>query len=365
MLQRLADFRDVHMQQSIVAVSSSWNRPASDPLLSVIVPVFNTAVYLERCLGSLIPRDVADIEMIVVHDGGSDNSLDIASRWIADHGATVRATLIDQPNQGLSAARAAGIRKARGKFIGFLDSDDIADAEVLLAAARDAEIHNCDLVLFRSLILDGRTLETHPFYDSWLWDRLMEGRRFFRTTLAREPRLLRLEPNTNTRVIRRDFFIRAGIEFPLGMHYEDLPPHTHQLIAASAVGLSSEVGYLYRVNRPGKITDQRSRHRFDVLKTTGLALAFANRAAVSNDALANLGLQTMRLIFWCAGRTLNKDRLEFCAQAMALAGEISDESYRKAKYIYSIDDEERSVIDLFQTRDAAGLCRMASRSYCH
>lgn len=90
--------------------------------VSVIVPVYNSAKYLPKCMDSLLGQGLGErMEILLVNDGSSDNSLDICNSFSDKH---KNITVIDQPNQGVSAARNAGIKAARGKYIMFVDSDD-------------------------------------------------------------------------------------------------------------------------------------------------------------------------------------------------------------------------------------------------
>lgn len=112
------------------------------PKISVIVPVYNVEKYLARCLDSIINQTLADIEIICINDGSTDNSLEILNDYAKKDS---RIKIIDQTNAGLSCARNAGMQIAQGEYIGFVDSDDWIDLdfyEKLYTAAKkyDADI---------------------------------------------------------------------------------------------------------------------------------------------------------------------------------------------------------------------------------
>ena len=90
------------------------------PLVSIIVPVFNTSAYLERCLDSLIGQTLYDIEIICIDDGSTDNSIDILNTYAQKDR---RIKIIRQQNAGQSAARNAGIKAGSGRYLGIVDSD--------------------------------------------------------------------------------------------------------------------------------------------------------------------------------------------------------------------------------------------------
>lgn len=105
--------------------------------VSVIIPVFNTEKYLKKCLDSIILQTYSNLEIIIVDDGSTDNSGKIADEYAKKDS---RIKVIHQKNQGQSAARNAGLQKATGKYIGFVDSDDQIEStfiENLLSAHDD------------------------------------------------------------------------------------------------------------------------------------------------------------------------------------------------------------------------------------
>lgn len=92
------------------------------PLVSVIIPAFNAAAYIRQTLGSVLAQSYDAIEVIVVDDGSSDATSRIVEEFVEKDS---RVGLIRQSNAGVGAARNAGIRKARGKYIAPLDADDV------------------------------------------------------------------------------------------------------------------------------------------------------------------------------------------------------------------------------------------------
>ncbi len=100
----------------------------SHPALSIILPVYKVEKYLPDCLNSLLAQTFSDYELICVNDGSPDNSRKILASY-AEKDSRIR--IIDQENQGLSAARNAGIEVARGDYLYFIDSDDYAHPQLL------------------------------------------------------------------------------------------------------------------------------------------------------------------------------------------------------------------------------------------
>ena len=98
------------------------------PFISVIVPVYNAAPYLRRCVDSLLAQTFTDYELILVDDGSTDGSSAICDEYIRN---CTRVRVIHQQNAGVSTARNVGIEAARGKYISFVDADDWVEPEFL------------------------------------------------------------------------------------------------------------------------------------------------------------------------------------------------------------------------------------------
>lgn len=111
--------------------------------ISIIVPVYNVAPYLRQCLDSTGALGREDAEVILVNDGSTDDSGAICQEY-ANHWENVR--VIEKPNGGLSDARNAGMKVARGKYVCFLDSDDRLAPGAIDTLYRFAEENDCDVV---------------------------------------------------------------------------------------------------------------------------------------------------------------------------------------------------------------------------
>lgn len=100
----------------------------AQPLITVIVPVYNVEKYLRRCLDSIIRQTYQNLEILCIDDGSIDNSGEICEQYAA---RDARIKVIHQENQGLSTARNRGLDTATGEYIAFVDSDDYIAADVL------------------------------------------------------------------------------------------------------------------------------------------------------------------------------------------------------------------------------------------
>lgn len=99
-----------------------------NPLVSVIIPVYNTAKYLDNCIQSICNQTLSDWEVILVDDGAKDESPEMCDAWVQKDS---RIRVIHKENEGLGLTRNAGLRIATGEFVCFLDSDDTIDSDTL------------------------------------------------------------------------------------------------------------------------------------------------------------------------------------------------------------------------------------------
>ena len=121
-----------------------WGRkevPHDAPLLSVIIPAYKAEKFLDECLNSLRAQRLSDIEVVVVDDGSPDRSAQITKKHAK---ADPRIRLLTRPNGGSSAARMTGIERSRGRYITFVDADDIVTVDGFAAAVESLESSGSD-----------------------------------------------------------------------------------------------------------------------------------------------------------------------------------------------------------------------------
>lgn len=127
------------------------------PKVSIVVPVYNCESYIEKCIQSLLNQTYRNLEIILINDGSTDQSLAIINRFVEKDD---RIICVCQENQGVAIARNNGISKAIGKYILFVDGDDYLELEYVAVLVRSAECHNSDLVVagYRSVGVDGKVI---------------------------------------------------------------------------------------------------------------------------------------------------------------------------------------------------------------
>lgn len=184
----------------------------TEPEVSVIVPVYNTAPYLQTCLDSLRNQTLVNIEIICVNDGSTDDSLAILE---ANATEDQRIIVISQTNQGMSAARNAALKVARAPYIMNCDSDDWFDADMCRLMRDTLEAEEVDLVICEVNIVLAVPEELQENVSEYY--RLgYEGKQEITQEL-----MLTTNISFCNKIFKRETIERHSIEFPYGLHYED------------------------------------------------------------------------------------------------------------------------------------------------
>ena len=231
------------------------------PTYSVVIPVYNAEMYLESSVRSILTQRTAAFEIILVNDGSRDASPEICDRF-AEQLPFVK--VIHQVNQGVSAARNAGIAAASGNYVLFLDGDDYWD-ERLLQLLDEAAAQQPDIIEFGYQKFG--TSENHAPVLPAVKTAGMTGMEYFDAH-----KKLNVMPiaSSCTAAFKRQLLEANGIRFPAGICYgEDFDFHMQCLKAAKSVISIPEALYWYRMN------EQSATHTLTVKKMQDMLQACA------------------------------------------------------------------------------------------
>ena len=211
------------------------------PLVSVIIPVYNGQDHLSTCLESVIGQTYKYLEVLVIDDGSTDGSHEIAA-GIADRDP--RLTVIGLSNGGVSIARNTGISRAKGEYIVFVDSDDMLHRDSISHLVATAEECRCDIALHLPTSLSA-TSEDFPLISRSSSLRMMTGRQACENMLYQRG----IPGAPWAKLIRRSTL--GPTRFPAGIQYAEDIIFTFDVLSKSkTVALSSFGGYGYR-RHPG------------------------------------------------------------------------------------------------------------------
>lgn len=209
-----------------------------EPLISIVVPVYNVENYVAECITSLINQTYRNIEILLVDDGSTDKSGQICDSFANDD----RIRVFHTKNAGVSAARNYALDRARGDYIGFADSDDRAEPEMFETLLRCAEKSGADVALCgfdREYPSGIRQSSRPPVYVE------ASGAEAVSTVFYEYGLIYYYVWN---KLFRREFF-ESGFRFPVGFLYEDQYMITRLLCSGGKIACMPEALYHYRQRR--------------------------------------------------------------------------------------------------------------------
>ena len=233
------------------------------PRISIVVAFFNNEDDLGDCLDSIAAQSFADLEVIMVDDGSTDHSAQIARDKAA---ADPRFTLIQPEHGGPGGARNRGIEHARGEFLAFVDGDDMLPANAYELLLHALEQSGSDFV-------SGAVWRVGPkgLNPSALHSLALKGRQPG-THITRTPRLL-YDVSVWNKLFRRSFWDQHQLSFPEGVVWEDIRLMTKAHVLARAVDVIPDVVYYWRERAQGRLSITQSRTSIANLRDRMTALA--------------------------------------------------------------------------------------------
>lgn len=210
---------------------------SSPPTLSIVIPVFNVKDYVEETLDSLVEQTLTDWEAIVVDDGSTDGSGGIVDRYAKTDS---RIKVVHQKNSGLGAARNRGTKSARGKYLTFLDSDDIIPPKAYEITVATLEETGSDFAIGGVDRLKDKKRYTPPF------TRIVHAKKLLKTTANAFPDVV-MDVIACNRIFRTDFWRSRIGSFPENVAYEDHRVMVAALARAESIDILPQTTYVWRI----------------------------------------------------------------------------------------------------------------------
>ena len=200
--------------------------------ISIVIPIHNTGIFLEKCVESVLGQTLSDIEVILVDDGSTDESGKLCDEFSEKDN---RVRVIHKINEGVSIARNVGISQAKGEYVGFVDSDDWLEPEMyfyLYEKAKDtgAEIVMCDAV---TVYDDGR-----PEADTITQ---IDTSRLLKKSDIHPGLLMEIAGSSCRCMYKKGLLERHGIEFPVGLKLSE-----DRIFNILAMGYGNAIYYIKR-----------------------------------------------------------------------------------------------------------------------
>lgn len=230
---------------------------SNEPLISVIIPVYNVEVYIKKCIDSVLKQDYKNLEIILVDDGSPDNCPAICDYYCNQDD---RIKVIHKKNGGLSDARNAGIDIAKGEYITFVDSDDYIDKNyisilynliikynVMLSVA-DNYIEYIDGQIFNNSTYEEYETNPENFFYKMLWG------------------IRDLDNGAWTKLYKRELF--SNIRFPVGKNYEDTATLYKIVDKCDRIAVKSIPIYHYMKRKDSITQGKFNKKKFELIDAT-------------------------------------------------------------------------------------------------
>jgi glycosyltransferase involved in cell wall biosynthesis len=224
----------------------------NDVFLSIIIPVYNTEQYLNRCLDSVIKSvdGVSNIEIIVVNDGSPGNVNEIMKYYLKEYDNIIKYYI--KENAGLADTKNFGLEKSTGKYVTFVDSDDFVDEDYYRDAIRIIENDSCDV-----LVCDFETCKN-------------ENEKF--RTHAKNPSIrddkwgcidISIMPSSCNKVVKKDLY--GDLKYPSGLVYEDLATTLILLFRAEKIVYIPKMYYKYCIRENSIMRESFNENKFKII----------------------------------------------------------------------------------------------------
>lgn len=237
--------------------------------VSIIIPVYNTERYLERCLKSVVNQTLKEKEIIIINDGSTDNSHIIINKYKNLYNNII---VINQDNQGAASARNRGLRIASGEYIGFVDSDDLVSPSMYEELYYYAKKEEVDIVEgeFKSVKFSSINYKVDKEFKFYKYTTKEALKNFFKS----------FNGSVCFGIYRNKLF--KNVNFPEGKIYEDMYCKAQLIYNANGLVILNKTFYFYSERLNSTIKSKFSKKDFDyIIITKALIKYFIHKDKIS------------------------------------------------------------------------------------
>lgn len=238
--------------------------------VSIVVPVYNTEKYLKKCIDSLMNQTFKDYEIIVINDCSKGNCDEIIKKYSSKNIKYIS----NKTNMGIGYNRNLGIRKAKGNYICFVDSDDYVSNDFIEKMYNKCIKENLDICICDyQYIYDNGNIKRENLIE------------FETTNLSLNPILItKINLGPCNKMFRKEFLIKNNIEFSENLKYEDLSFMAHALLKGEKIGKINENLNTFRVHENSETTT-RDERVFDIFRQLDIVKSYYNNSNKYLDEL--------------------------------------------------------------------------------
>lgn len=242
--------------------------------ISVIVPIYNVSKHLNRCLESIINQTFKDLEIVLVNDGSTDNSLDIIKEY---EQKDKRIKVIDKSNGGLSDARNEGLKIANAPYIAFVDSDDYIELDMYE-------------VMYQKIIKEKADIVECDFYWEYPNKLIVDKTRLNKNTIES------IRVVAWNKLYKKELITKNHVLFPLGLRYEDIA-FCYQLLPYVKKIVSVSKPFYHYIQRSNSISNNQNEKVRDIYKVLDIVINYYKNNNLFEKNHEQLEYVYMRYIF--------------------------------------------------------------------
>ncbi len=319
---------------------------------SVIIPAYNACQKLDRALQSVLSNDSV-LEVIVVDDCSTDQTSDVVAAWAA---RTPRVRLIRQPaNGGAGVARTAGLQASCGRYLYFLDADDLLLPGALDTATQAIAQSGVDVVTFRYGLVEDASSPVRPMQpiDTNTWSTLCGASAFRTLGLDEGGRVLTTVNYPWNKIIDAGHYKANGLYFSGTRVHNDVYAHWHIYLNARKIGLLNR-HLINHVSAPGnpQLSNNFSRQRFDIFQALDeVETLFAARPETRTRHYVWLLAFKLDILNWISLNLQPELHQEFIQRIEQNLTSYGEDDYLAAY----LQDKQTAVLSLYLRHHAAGL----------
>ena len=275
--------------------------------LSIVIPVYNVADYIKKCVDSLEQQDIpqATYELIIINDGSPDNSKEVVLQLMKQYNNIV---FIDQENQGVSKARNAGIEKARGKYLVFIDPDDYVATNSFCGVLKSADDSQAQITFLGYKFLNEDNTVRKEILFTELKDKVFPGIAAY--GLSRGDGTT--DPDRSVAILYENAFInKYNIRYLSEVPYLEDGEFLARVLCMAERCIFPGGPFYIRTTRPGSATNSRlfysDRAILGFIKAAGNLFKFQQQQLLSEGQRLFLNQPVTKFILLAANSSLKKD----------------------------------------------------------
>lgn len=245
------------------------------PLVTVIVPVYNVEVFLEKCLESIVNQSYQNLEIFLIDDGSTDRSKEICDAYA---NKDKRIKVLHQKNKGSGAARNQALKQLTGEYVSFVDSDDVLNLHFIEILLKNALENNADISGCKFEIVKSQIIKTAPSDD---YEKRKYEKREYLEALLKD----KINFSCCTKLFKKK--VLADLSFPINQKYEDMFFLVQAVDLSKKIVETTESLYYYVMRKNSNTTSNFDVRQLDFIRTVDEICNFVSEKYQVNKNLCN------------------------------------------------------------------------------